>query len=199
MQSWVLARLDDETRPRHAEADDDRLGLITSHATPTRYRDFLARVYGFEASVESALQMTPDIGSAVDVRGRQHLKLLACDLVALGIGSTAKLPRCRSVSPFPGVEHALGWVYVVERNMMLHGVLRRHLENRLPEQLARAGAYLAGNERAVGSRMRELGAALDAIAQTPGVIDRVIVAAHDAFRCQSRWFADVVPRRAQVA
>ena len=35
--------------------------------------------------------------------------------------------------------------------------------------------------------------------QTLRVIDRIIVEAHEAFRCPSRWFADVVPPRAQVA
>lgn len=83
--------------------------------------------------------------------------------------------------------------------MLLHGVLRRHLERRLPEQIARAGAYLAGNERAAGARIRELGAALDGLARSPGSVDRVIVAAHAAFRSQRHWFAEVVPPRVQVA
>jgi heme oxygenase len=156
-------------------------------------------VYGFESPVESAIQMTPGIGERVDLRGRVHLKLLVSDLIALGVSSVEKLPRCRSVFPFRSVEDALAWAYVVERNMLLHGILRRHLERRLPEQIARAGAYLAGNERAVGSRMRELGGALDSVATTPGSVERIIVAAHAAFRCQRHWFAEVVPPRAQVA
>lgn len=199
MQSWVLARLDHETRLRHAQADNDRLCLMTSHATEERYRKFLERVFGFEAPVESALQMTPGLDEIVDLRARVHLKLLKCDLVALGRASVNGLPRCRAVFPFRSVEDALGWMYVIERNMLLHGLLRRHLEPRLPAQLAIAGSYLTGNERAVGARMRELAAVLDGFAKTPAIADRIVAAAHAAFRCQRHWFAEAVPPRVQVA
>lgn len=199
MQSWVLGRLDHETRPRHAQADSDRLCLMTSHATPAGYRGFLARVYGFEAPVGAAIQMTPGVRDVLDLRGRGHLRLLVSDLAALGISTLEAVPRCAGGFPFRTVEDALGWTYVIERNMLLHGILRRHLEKRLPEEIARGGAYLAGNERAVGARMRELGAALDVVAKRPGYVDRIIAAAHAAFRCQRHWFAEVVPPRAQVA
>ena len=199
MQSWVLARLDLETRPRHAQADNDRLCLLTSHPSAEDYRAFLVRVYGFESPVEAAIQLTPGLAEVLDVRERRHLKLLISDLAALGIPSIDKLPRCCNVPPFPTVEDALGWAYVIERNMLLHGILRRHLATRLPEQVARAGAYLAGNERAVGARMRELGAVLDLIAKTPVTVDRIVVGAHAAFRCQRRWFGDAVRSRVLVA
>lgn len=199
MQSRVFSRLDHETRSRHALADEDRLCLMTSEPTLEAYRGFLACVYGFEAPVEAAIQMNPGMREAVDVRGRGHIKLLASDLVALGVSNVDRVPRCPNVFLFDSVEDALGWAYVIERNMLLDGILRRHLEKKLPQQLARAGAYLAGNERAVGVRMRELGTALDDRATIPGSVDRIVVAAHAAFRCQSQWLAEVVSPRAQVA
>ncbi len=199
MQSLVLARLDRETRQRQASADNDRLLLMTSSATPELYRNFLVRVFGFEAAVETMLHMTPGLDDVVDLRSRAHVRLLKSDLAALAVTSVAHLPRCRSVVPFACHADALGWMYVVERNVLLHGVLRRHLASRLPEQLASAGAYLTGNERALGARLRELGEALDAIARAPGMADRVVAAAHAAFRSQRHWFADATAERARVA
>ncbi len=82
---------------------------------------------------------------------------------------------------------------------MLHGVLRRHLEQRLCGGLGTAVAYLAGNERAIGAKLRELGHALDAVATSDDLVERMIVAANEAFRAQRRWFADVLPQRVRVA
>jgi heme oxygenase len=102
------------------------------------------------------------------------------------------------VAPFRAATDALGWTYVLERNAILHGVLRRYLE-RVHAPLAKAGAYLAGNERATGSRMRELGRVLDTVAQTEQIADRIVDAANTAFRCQHHWFGKVVPLYGRVA
>jgi heme oxygenase len=198
MQSQVLARLEHATRPRHGVADQPRLALVTPSVTVDAYRGFLMRIYGFEAPVESAIAMTPGLDALLDLRTRTSMRLLRSDLLAIGVADPAQLPRCTSVFPFNSAANALGWVYVVERNAMLHGILLRHFEQRLPGPLRKAGAYLAGNERAVGSRMRELGHALDGVARTHEVVDRIVVAAQAAFRCQQHWFAEVVPPRREV-
>jgi heme oxygenase len=85
-------------------------------------------------------------------------------------------------------------VYVVERSAMLHGIVCRHLQHRLPDVLPRAGAYLAGNERAIGARLRELGELLDTVARTDDIADQIVNAAHAAFRCQQRWFGEPATR-----
>jgi heme oxygenase len=197
--SMLLARLDQDTRPRHAVADADRLALVTSTVTSEEYRRFLERVYGFETAVETAIQMTPGLGEFVDLRARVQLRLLKSDLTVLGVTNLARLPRCKSVAPFHTHHDALGWIYVLDRNQLLHGVLRRHLEKQLPAQLAIAGAYLTGNDRVAASRRRELGDTLAVVAKTAADADRVIVAAHAGFRCQRHWFAEIVPPRLKVA
>ncbi len=194
--SRVLVRLDDVTRVRHAAADDDRLALLLATVNVEVYRRFLTRVYGFESPVESAVQMTPGLDDVLDPRSRTSMKLLKADLLALGVADPSALPRSASVFPFRGPAEALGWIYVVERNAMLHGVLRRHLEQRL---CGTATAYLAGNERAVSARVRERGHALDAVAISDEIVDRIFTAAHAAFRAQRLWFADTMPLRARVA
>src|SRR5690348_11044993 len=109
--SMLLARLDHETRHRHAVADADRLALVTSTVTSEEYRRFLERVYGFEAAVETAIQMTPGLGEFVDLRSRVQLRLLKSDLAVLGVTNLARLPRCKSVAPFHAHHDALGWMY----------------------------------------------------------------------------------------
>src|SRR5262249_39162902 len=112
----LLARLDQETRHRHAFADADRLALVTSTVTADEYRRFLERVYGFEAAVETAIQMTPGLGEVIDLRSRVQLRLLKSDLTVLGVTNLARLPRCKSVAPFHAHHDALGWMYVLDRN-----------------------------------------------------------------------------------
>lgn len=198
MESRGLARLEAETRVHHAAADHDRLSLMTSPPSVEAYRDFLGRVYGFESPVESAVQMTPDLDEVLDLRGRTGPKLLRSDLVALAVPDPRALARCTSVFPFRGAPEALGWLYVLERDAMLHGILRRHLEQRLGDAFAQACAYL-GSERPAGAGMRGLGRALDVVARAPEVADRVVEAACAAFRCQRAWFATTVVRHARVA
>jgi heme oxygenase len=197
MQS-VLIRLERETRPRHAAADNQVLALMTSPASVDGYRRFLSRVYGFESPVESALALTPGLDELFDTRGTSS-RLLRSDLVALGLTDPAQLARCTNMFPFRSVADALGWVYVLERNAMLHGLLRRHLAQRMPDVIGRAGAYLANNERAIGSRMRELGHILDTVGARQEAADRIVVAGHAAFRCQQHWFAEVVPPGRRIA
>lgn len=197
--STLLARLDQETRHRHALADADRIALVTATVTSEEYRWFLERVYGFEAAVEAAIQMTPGLGDVIDLRSRVQLRLLKSDLSALGVTNPARLPRCKSVALFHTQHDALGWIYVLDRNQLLHGVLRRHLAKQLPAQLAIAGTYLAGNDRAAASRRRELGDALEGVAGTAIDADRIVVAAHAGYRCQRHWFAEIVPPRLKAA
>ena len=49
------------------------------------------------------------------------------------------MPRCSTVFPFRTPAEALGWIYVVERNTLLHAVVERHLRSRMPDVLKTAG------------------------------------------------------------
>jgi heme oxygenase len=192
MPSWMLARLNRETVVHHAAADADRSSPLTAIASDRGYRDFLGRIYGFEAPLEAAFAAVPALADLVDLRARSAVRLLRCDLAALGVDDPTTLPRCRAIPPFRIAAEALGWMYVVERNALLHGTVRRHLEKRLPAPLAAAGHYLANSERTVGSRMTELGIALDHSAHCLRVAAQIVDAAKTAFRRQRHWFNQVV-------
>jgi len=199
MRRDVVAQLDHATRERHATADADRLALLNGELTAGRYCAFLLRVFGFEVQVDAALHLTNGLADVIDLRSRLDLRRLKADLGAIDVPNLATVPRCRHVGSFQDPLEALGWLYAVERNVRSHGVLRRHLATALPDQLAVAGTYLAISERTVAARIRELGDCLAAVGTTPEHVDRMIVAAHAAFRAQHAWFCETSPRLSRVA
>jgi heme oxygenase len=198
-ESWMLSRLNRETRLDHQHADADRLAILGVSADPARYAALLSRVYGFEAPLEAALQMTTGLDAWIDIRDRGHLRLLRADLQSLGIADASQLRRCTAITPFSHPAEALGWIYVVERNTLQHSVIERHLRGRMPQVLTAAGSYLAGQQRSNGLRLRDLGRAMDRIAKEPTCADRIVSAAKAAFRVQHNWYEIAAPARRCVA
>jgi heme oxygenase len=182
--SWMLRRLDYVTYNHHAASDAERIALLRPNATRAMYVEYLAKLFGFEQPVESATgSLARELACA-----RPRARLLRADLLALGLVRVAVAPR-----PQPRtIAEALGWCYVVERGRLLHGVLHRHLSTRLPHELDIAGSYLASHEGTAGARWEELGQMLDRVATSTAAIERVVVAAHAAFRRQRLWFHPVV-------
>lgn len=184
----MIERLNAETRVHHGEADSDFDLLFTQTSAP-QYAAFLMRVYGFEAPLETALVATPGLGELIDLDGRIRSSRISQDLLALGMLPTevARIPVCVNIPLFRGAAEALGWMFVTERTTLTHSVVRRHLLTTMPREMHKASAYLQSYAGVVGTRWRELGQALDLVAIHPSVADRIVGAAHDAFRCLRRW------------
>ncbi|MDQ3367532.1 MAG: hypothetical protein M3680_19090 [Myxococcota bacterium] len=190
--SWILIRLALETRAWHGPADADRLQLL-EHATPDTYRDFLEAVYGFELRCEEAFLLAPDVDPRV-LRPRLKMARLREDLRALGRTEPelAAVPQPDDVPAFTSPAHAMGWLYAIERNTLLHGLLRRHLAGVLPVELDRASSYLTSyDEPGAGVLYRELGTALEETARLAFTPGQIVEAACEAFDAQHRWFASV--------
>jgi heme oxygenase len=161
--------------------------------TRERYRALLARIYSFEAPVEHAVIATAGIERDLL---RTHLKTerLVADLEALELDP-------RDVTPtyalqFRSAPEALGWLWVVHRNTLLHGLLYRYLQTKLPDSMRAAGSYLSAFEGRAGALMRTLGNALGAAATRPTIMERTVKAANDAFRMQRQWYScDVLSAR----
>lgn len=187
--SWMIDRLQLETRAHHTAADADLDVLFAQDVSSTDYRLYLVRMYGFEAPLESALSMTPTLELMLDLRQRSRAGLIAQDLMQLGMRAydVAELPQSLAIPPFPSAADALGWTYVVERATLAHSVIRAHLQTRLPHEMQIASAYLHAYAGVVGRRWRAFGATLDEIARHPAIADRIVAAAQDGFRCQRRW------------
>ena len=190
MPSWMLARLKRETQAVRASADEGRLEPLRTTPTVAGYVNYLSLIYGFEAPIEAALAATRDLGQVVDLR--PHVRLLKSDLMALGIVDPARLPATQ-VPRLATATEALGWMYVLEQNGLLHGQLHRHFARGLPSQLGMAGCYLAGVDRIAGTRLDDLGVILDAHATKPEIATKLVDAACTAFRRQRLWFLKSLP------
>ena len=138
------------------------------------------------------------LSDLIDLRARLHTRLLRSDVAALGIVNLTRVPRCSNIPRFEDVLEALGWMYVIERGRMLNSILHRYLVERLPEVALTAATYLR-SERSAGTRMRELGDTLDSVVQSELDVDRVLVAAHGAFRTQAQWHSEAQPPGRLVA
>jgi len=189
IESSMLWRVRRETTAHHATADRDRLSVLSDAADISGYAAYLARVYGFEAPIESALANTRWVDALIDFGGRNQIGLLRSDLHALGVEHRG-LPRCATGFPFPHPAEALGWMYVIERNTLLHFAIGRQLRWRVPSR------YFATEPHTTGTRLRALGAAMERVCAVENVSDRIIAAAKIAFELQRDWYAAVaVPRR----
>jgi heme oxygenase len=185
----MLVRLEIETHVHTPSADADRLVLFDDSSVPA-YRQFLSRVYGFEAPVEEALARTNGLDPQIATL-HAFTQLLHADLRVLGLTDPqiGRLARC-AVPELKSPAPALGWLYVLERNTLLHGLIRRHVARRIPKEMASAVSYLSMYEGKPGTRCRTLGTVLDSFARhTAFVPGQIVSAAHEAFRTQRHWFA----------
>lgn len=188
-QSWMIERLHSATQVMHVDADADFDLLFREDTHHADYRLFLARQYGFEAPLEAAFAMTPNLDLMIDLYERQKAQLLAQDLLALDVGpiELSTMPQCLRVPQFRGAAEALGWMYVIERATLAHNVIRRHLLTRMPKAMREASSYLQAYSGMVGSRWRDFGNVLDDVARHPAIAERITDAALEAFRVQRRW------------
>jgi heme oxygenase (biliverdin-IX-beta and delta-forming) len=188
----MLVRIGLDTRAHHATADADRLKVLDV-AGPAQYASYLARVHGYEAPVEAAVAALPDMLVHLT---RPKAGQLRRDLLALGLTDPdlAALPRCGSIGAMSSRAQALGWLYVLERNTLITGLLRRHLTHRMPAEMKAASAYLSASSVAPGARLRALGEALAVEAEHgPHAIAEIVAAANEAFRCQRHWLRSWTP------
>jgi heme oxygenase (biliverdin-IX-beta and delta-forming) len=187
--SRMLMRLNLETRAQHPEADYPWLELMSLDATRGRYIDQLVATYGFEAPVEAALQLTPQLGEVIELRRRHRSGFIVEDLLSLGLtpAKIARLPQCRHIAPFRDPAEAFGWMYVLERATLLHESVRMHIALRMPT--VSSWSYLSAYQNVAGQRWQDFGRALDDYAVTPASAEHVVAAARAAFACQRDWFA----------
>jgi len=187
--SWMIERLNSETRAHHANADSHFDVLFADDVSTAHYIVYLTRTYGFEAALEAMLSTTPNLGLMIDLHERAKSTYLAQDMLALGLRphAIAHLPQCLTIPELRGAAEALGWMYVVERMTLAHSVVRRHLLTKLPREMHYASSYFQCYTGVVGARWREFGAKLDDIASQMAIADRIVAAAHVAFECQHEW------------
>lgn len=194
--SW-LHRVVSQTRAHHAAADAQRLAIMDA-SSPAHYRAFLERVWGFESWVEMRASSIEGLELAA-AGARLRVARLHEDLVGLGLTplDVASLPHASF--EIPSLPEGLGWLLVIERHVLLAGLIRRHLASELGEPFVSASRYLAAH-RDGGTRMRELGDVLaDAIMRGRARPEAIVAAARVAFEAQLHWYSRVPRVRGVIA
>jgi heme oxygenase len=185
----MLVRIGIETSLHHAAADDDRLSALHIR-TIDEYRAFLVRVFGFEAPVEEALAGVRELELRF-VRERARVPLLRRDLLQLGLSEheIARCPRASAISIHCAAD-ALGWMFVLERQTLLAGLIRRQIQQVVGPETPTG--YFGAYGEAPGARFRAFGRSLGDLAQAhkPAAI---VDAANVAFRAQRQWYQQREP------
>jgi heme oxygenase len=198
----MLLRLALETAQHQHAADDDRLAVMEAKSVDD-YRAWLTAVYGFELKVEQAIARVVELDTAM-LRERLKMGRLREDLTSLGLSPTqiGRLPTATNIA-LTSAPQALGWMFVLERQSLMSGIIVRHLIHELGDVVRGASRYLSAYGEQPGARFRELGELLNAAAQRHAA-NTIIAAAHDAFRAQRQWYLTAMmtaptPRRHELA
>lgn len=188
--SALLTRLGVQTRQVHAAVDAPWLDLLRPTVTSAEYLSVLVKTYGFVGPFEAACRYTPDVEHVLGLVQHTRAGLIAQDLLALGLSPAqlSRVPQCHAITPFGGVPEALGWLYVIERSMLVHDGIRRHLARHVPG-VERAMAYLTYYEGRVADDWAQFGRLLDRVAERPDVEREIVLAAHAGFDALAAWFA----------
>jgi heme oxygenase len=187
--SRLLLRLSLATRQAHADVDERWLDLLHPSVAVSDYLTQLVRVYGLVAPFESACRYTQGIDAYLDVRQLARAGLVAKDLLNLGLAPTqvSNIPSCPAITTFRSVQEAFGWLYVIERSMLLQDGIRRHLLRHLP-QVEHAVAYLAAYDGRISDHWLTFGKLLDEVGATEETAEQVIAATHEGFAAARLWF-----------
>jgi heme oxygenase len=188
--SPTLMRLNLDTQAFHAEVDAPWLELTGQMVTRSHYIAQLSRVFGFEGPLEGALAYTTKLASIIDLRRHLRSGLIAQDLLALELSpqQITAIPQCTKIVPISSVSEALGWMYAMERSTLLHELVHRHLDKRLPS-IGDACSYISAYANGIAAeRWAELGDALELVAISPVSIDDITRAAIAAFECSEEWY-----------
>jgi heme oxygenase len=184
-QSWLHA-LGQHTRQYHAMSDTARLSVLDARS-PASYRSALARIYGFEAAVEC--QVSGVKGLEVALFGaRARLARLHQDLTALGLDHAAITALPQASVTIRDTSDALGWLYVIERHVLLAGLIQRTLPTTCPAA-SHATAYFATHTDG-GMRLRDFGDIIrSAFTHRHARADLLVGSARRAFDAQHHWYA----------
>ena len=173
----TLERLRVATRLHQCVANSDRMAL-TANRSERSYVDYLVKLYGFEAPLEAALSIVPEVAPLMQGQYGVSAALVA-ELCAheFPAATLLEVPMFRRAA-FPSTSAALGWFYVALRSRDSHELLRSFLAKRNPDLV-----QCSVNLRTSPELWQRLERALDRAADG----DAVIAAALQAFDAQHQW------------
>jgi heme oxygenase len=186
----ICERLRDETRHLH-RALENALPVMRPDLRWADYRRLLAGFYGFYQPVEHALARVPELELTLpDWPERRKIEWLAKDLRALGIPrqEITDLPLCVQLPALPGVDEALGCLYVLEGSTLGGQIIGRHLQAKLQIGPHNGASFFGSYGDRVGSMWKIFQAALRT--RAPADHARMINAASQTFESMHRWLKE---------
>ena len=154
------------------------------------YADLLGRLLGFHEPMEAALAAClGDAAFGLDLRALRRAPLLHGDLDTLG--ASAALPRAPTPE-FASPAAAMGALYVTEGATLGGRLLARGLDRLLGPGAAGRRFLLAGTDPSRPA-WRDVRAAIDRCAASPGALAAMTDAARSAFAGFDAWFGAAAP------
>lgn len=149
----VRQRLTSELRDHEWRLDTVLVNRLTRPTTAS-YRGYLCDVYSLIVPLERAMVLAGGLEVSF-VRPRIRSGLIASDLLALGLSHDIYplLARRFAFAPFTSRVEALGWLYVLERFVRVHGTLVDSLREAMPRELAVASRYLCCYDDALWTQL----------------------------------------------
>jgi len=183
----ILERVRYETRHLHKTLENE-LPIMRADLQLSDYRRLLARFYGFYVPVEDALAGVLDLEFVLpDWPQRRKIDSLMKDLRALGFTpqEIAELPLCVQLPAIPGVEEALGCLYVLEGSTLGGQIIGRHLQATLHIGLDNGASFFRSYGDRVGTMWKTFQEAL--LSRESEDHERMINAAIQTFESIHRW------------
>jgi heme oxygenase len=196
-RSSTLARLALETGRTHIRIEEALIGPLDFPST-AGYRRFLCLLYGFQAPLETALAVTPEVDTDF-VISRAKAGRIASDLLSLGLTRHEHhlLARRQTIGPFENAAQAYGWMYATERLMLQVEAMRFRIESEMPVVISLANQFLYTCANNAELRWRQFGMLLDrVVARKQHDIEEIVASARVSVESLYGWLTQHMPQQA---
>lgn len=190
--NMILQRLRAETQENHKRLES-RLDLLERALSLERYRELVARFYGFYVPMESCLEaICREALPQVEYSQRRKLPWLVQDLERLGLSreQVEALPMCAQLPEVREAAQALGCLYVLEGSTLGGQIISRHLQSVHGLDAENGAAFFRSYGPQIGPMWRAFGAAITAYPAGVEEEQRILRAACETFMTLETWLCD---------
>ena len=166
-----------------------QLGLLEPDLTLQRYRRVLQAFLGFYAPVEAGLASLAVVAPPLGVPLRARSKLLAGDLLSLGMSprELADLPRCAELPRLSCLEDFAGCLYVLEGACLGGQVIAPRLHQRLGVAQGKGASFFIGDAGDTSARWLLILSWLEGLFHTGARTEEIVASARATFCTFARW------------
>jgi heme oxygenase len=184
----LMLRLRRDTADCHSRAEQ-AVDLRASLSSRNDYRDLIARLHGFYAPLEDALERFAGEVPELLIPQRRKTGLLELDLRSLGesAATIATLDRIDTLPRLGSVADAVGSLYVLEGATLGGRVITRLLDKQLGLSVHTGGAFFASYGERIDTMWQSFGQAAERCCDTAARQDAASNTAVATFECFTAW------------